>query len=84
MPRRFKVGAMLLLSWVALAPDPLAALNTDIPVIPIDQSNVSPSSAVAEPVVLLLFGLILATVGILVRRSSEKRLVLKSRASRDL
>jgi hypothetical protein len=28
--------------------------------------------------------LLLATVGILARRSSEKRLVLKSRASRDL
>jgi hypothetical protein len=75
---------MLLFSWLGVAPDRVAALNSDMPVLPIAQPDASPVSALAEPVVLLLLGLLLATVGILARRSSEKRLVLKSRASRDL
>lgn len=84
MSHRFTVTTMVLLSWFAVAPGQLTALNTDIQAIPIAQSNVTPVSALAEPVVLLLLGLLLATVGILARRSSEKRLVLKSRASRDV
>jgi hypothetical protein len=69
---------MLLLSWFALAPARSAALNTDTPAPSVAQSDGTPFGTLAEPVVLLLLGLLLAAVGILVRRASEKRVVLKS------
>ena len=85
MSRRVKVGAMLLVAWFAIAPVQLAALDTAAtPERPLAQSNVSPLGTLAEPVVLLLLGLILSSIGILARRSSEKRLALKTPASRDI
>jgi hypothetical protein len=80
MSRRFKVGAVLLLSWFALAPARLAALNTGTPAPSVAQSDGTPLGTLAEPVVLLLLGLLLAAVGIFVRRASEKR-VHKSQRS---
>ena len=38
--------------------------------------------ALTEPVVLLLLGLLLATAGLLARRSSEKRAALKASSPR--
>lgn len=81
MSRRLTVSAMLLLSWLAAAPSRLTAQSTEISAMPISQSDVTPGSPLAEPVVLLLLGLLLATVGILARRGAEKRMVLKSRRS---
>jgi hypothetical protein len=71
---------------LAIVPVELAALTTGAPSDgPIDQSTVSSFSRLGEPLVLLLLGLILATVSILLaRRSSEKRLLFKSRTSRDV
>jgi hypothetical protein len=71
---------MLLLSWFALAPARLAALNA-APAPSVAQSDGTPLGTLAEPVVLLLLGLLLAAVGILVRRASAKRVVHKSRRS---
>ena len=84
MSRRLTLRAMLLLSWLAAVPSRLSAQSTEISTMPIAQSDATTGSPLAEPVVLLLLGLLLATVGILVRRSSEKRLLIKSRASRDV
>ena len=84
MSSRIKVSAMLL-AGSAIAPVQLAALSTGAaPEAPLAQSAVGPFGAISEPVVLLLLGLILATVGVLARRSPEKRGALKSPHSRDV
>ena len=72
MSGRIKVGAMLLVAWFAIATVQLAALDgAATPEPPLPQSTVSPLGALGEPAVLLLLGALLATVGILVRRSSS-------------
>ena len=85
MSGRVKVAAKILLAWFALPTVQLAALGAAATQErSLAQSTVSPLGALGEPVVMVLLGLLLATVGILARRSSEKRVALKSPQSRDV